>query len=418
MMQFKHTRATIPQIAAQLGVHAVMTGSVTRDGDRLRVTIALMEPTPERQLWAETYERHVGDVLTLSNEVAQTAVKNVRVRLTPAEEAQLAQVRPMKPDAQQAYLLGRFFWNKRTKADNERAMQEFQRAIQTDATAARAYAGLADCYIIAIDNGWFAAGDGYRLAKTYATRALELDDNLAEAHATLGMVYRWTLLWTQAEQEFKRSIGLNPGYATAHQWYSIELRLLARFDEAVDEARRALDLDPLSSIQSVFLGNQLYFAGRYAAAAEQVKQTLATAPDFAIAHQILGQSYLQLGDYDTAIQELARATELDGSGAGNLGHAYAVAGNRIAANRILSNMLAQSQTQYVRPFQVALVYVGLGDVDHAMRWIETAYRESEGAAAPFATDPRLVVLSGDPRFQAILRSAGLTFKIASANAAH
>jgi TolB-like protein len=206
VMQFKHTRTTIPEVASRLGVQTVMTGSVTRDGDRLRVTVALMEPSPERQLWAETYERRIGDVLTLSSEVAQTAVKTVRVMVTPAEQAQLAQARPMKPEAQQEYLLGRFAWNRRTKSDNEQAMQHFRRAIALDASAARAFAGLADCYIVASDFGWVTSADAYREAKANASKAVELDVNLAEAHSTLGAVYYLTLLWAQAEQEFKRAL--------------------------------------------------------------------------------------------------------------------------------------------------------------------------------------------------------------------
>jgi serine/threonine-protein kinase len=410
MMQFKHTNATVPQIATQLGVHAVMTGSVTRAGDRLRVTVALMEPSPEHQVWAETYDRTVGDLLTLSSEVAQTAVKAVRVIVTPDEQAQLAQARPMRPDAQQEYLLGRFSWNKRTKADNEAAMQHFSRAIQLDSTAARAYAGLADCYIVAIDNGWVAPEEAYRVAKANASKALELDDRLAEAHATLGSVYRFTLLWPQAEEEFKRALALNPGYATARQWYSIELRSLGRFSEAVAEARRALDIDPLSPVQNLFLANQLYYAGDYDAVVNQINKAQALAPDSAIAHQLLGATYVQLKNYPAAIRELTSATRMNAGDAGNLGHAYAVSGNRGAATRILNDLLRRSEKEYVRPLQIAMVYVGLGDSSKALEFVERAYRENEGVVSSLATDPRLTTISGDPRFQSILRRGGLTYR--------
>jgi len=418
MMQFKHTNATVPQIATQLGVHAVMTGSVTRDGDRLRVTVALMDPSPEHQLWADTYERQVGDVLGLASEVAQMAVKAARVTVTPAEQAELAQARPMKPDAEQAYLLGRFYWNKRTKTDNERAMQEFRRAIALDSGAALAYAGLADSYTVAIDNGWIAADEGYRQAKANASRAVELDDNIAEAHAALGTIDRFSLLWAQAEQEFKRAIAINPGYATAHQWYSIELRVLGRFPEAVAEARRALNLDPLSPVQNLFLGNQLYYAGEYEAAVVQITKAVEMNSDSAIAHELLGQAYLQQQKYAEAIRELTRSLALNGTAQGSLGHAYGVSGDRDAADRILAELLRRSRTEYVSPLQVALVYSGVGDTDQAISWIQRAYRESERTVLILATDPRLASISNDPRFQSILRQGGLTYRRGLAALAH
>jgi len=419
MMQFKGTRATVPQIASQLGVSAVMTGSVTRDGDRLRVTVALMQPTPERQLWAETYERTVGDVLGLSSELAQTAVRAVRVMVTPAEEAQLAQVRPMKPEAQQEYLLGRFYWNKRTKADNDTAVQHFRHAIQIDPSAARAYAGLADCYNVAIDFGWIAPSEGYREAKTQAVKALDLDDDLAEAHAALGVVYRLTLLWTQAEEEFKRALALNPGYAPAHQWYSVTLRTLGRFTESVAEARRALDVDPLSSVQMLSLANQLYYAGDYDDAVAEVRNALVGSPDSPIAHQLLGSVYLQRRNYDAAIRELTRVVEINGPGdAGALGYAYAVAGRRADASRTLQDLLRRSRTEFVRPMQIALVYVGLGDADRAFEWMERAYRDNEAVLSQLANDPRLASLSSDSRFGAILQRGGLTYRPAVTNGVH
>ena len=410
MMQFKRTSATVPQIASQLGVSAVMTGSVTRDGDRLRVTIALMAPSPEHQIWAETYERRIGDVLTLSSEVAQTAVRVVRVMVTPAEEARFAQARPMKADAQQAYLLGRFFWNKRTKADNEQAMQHFQRATALDPRAARAYAGLADCYLVAIDNGWTAPDEAYRQAKSHAAKALELDDNVAEAHATLGQVYMFALLWDQAEQEFQRALALNPGYTPAHRWRSLELRVLGRHTEAVAEASRALEEDPLSADQNTFLGMQLHAAGDYTAAAAQFKKALALAPNFGTAHLLLGRTYVEQHEFAAAIREFEEAVRRNAADAGELGHAYALAGNRPAATRILDDLLRRSRSEYVRPLQVALVYLGLGDRARAIDWIERAYRDREGIVTAFSTDPRLAPIADDARFRSIMEKAGLAFK--------
>ena len=418
MMQFKHTRATVPQIAAQLGVHSVMTGSVTRDGDRLHVTVALMDPLPEHQLWAETYERRIGDVLALSSEVAQTMMKAVRVTVTPDEAAQLASARPISAEAQQAYLRGRFFWNKRTKADNQRAMDEYAAAITADGNAAVAYAGLADCYTVAIDNGWVPADEAFRQAKANANRAIAIDDNIAEAHAALGMVYQLSLLFPQAEQEFKRSLALNPGYAAAHQWYSIELRTLGRFSEAVAEARRALDIDPLSPVQTLFFGNQLYYAGDYEGAVTQIQRAIALQPDSAIGHELLGQAYLRLHKNDESIRELTRAVSLSPSASGSLGNALAVIGDRRAAQEVLDGLQRRARAEYVSPLQIALVHVGLGESDKAIDWIERAYRESERTIGVLAADPRLEPISADPRFQSILRRGGLAFRQGLVDRAH
>ena len=409
MMQFKHTRATVPQIAAQLGVHSVMTGSVMRDGDRLRVTVALMDPAPEHQLWAETYERQVGDVLTLSNEVAQTAVKSVRVMTTPAEVANFAQERLMKPEAQQEYLLGRYFWNRRSKADNDQAMQHFQRAIAVDPNAALAYAGLADCYIVAWDEGYAPPEDAYREAKADAQRAIALDDNVAEAHAALGAVYNFAILWSQSEQEYRRAISLNPGFAKAHQWYSINLGALGRHSEAVDEARRALELDPLSPVQNAFLGRQLFFAGDYAAAEQQLKKTLALAPSLTIAQTFLGRVHLEQGRKDEAIREFEEVERVLQHPVPQLGYAYAVAGNRPAAERVIRELRDLSQRQYVHTWEIGLIYAGLGDKNAAMDWILKEYREREGVVQDLAIEPGLRLVSDDPRFLAMLRRSGLAY---------
>ncbi len=409
MMQFKHTRATVPQIAAQLGVGAVMTGSVTRDGERLHVTVALMQPTPERQLWAETYDRRVGDALGLSSELAQTAVKAVRVTVTPAEEAQLAQTPAMKPEAQQAYLLGRFYWNKRTRADNEAAMQQFQKAIAVDPNAALGYAGLADCYIVAWDEGYLPPEEAYREAKANALRATSLDDGIAEAHASLGAVYSFSVLWTQAEQEYRRALELNPGFAKAHQWYSINLGALGRHAEAVAEARRAVQLDPLSPVQKAFLGRQLYFAGDYAGAEDELKKTLEMAPTLSVARSLIGRVYLAQRRNAEAIAMLDEASKALGRPTGDLGYAYAVAGNAAAANRTLRELTDLSRRRYVHPIEIGMIYVGLGDRNDALEWILKEYGEREGVVQDLAIDPRLQPVADDARFQAILRKSGLAY---------
>jgi serine/threonine protein kinase/TolB-like protein/Tfp pilus assembly protein PilF len=409
VVRYKGTTVPVPQIARELGVGAIITGSVTRSADRLRVTVSLVQPSPERQLWSETYDRGVGDMLTLAGELAQAAVQHVQAAVTPQEQAQLARARPVNPAVQQAYLLGRFFWNKRSKPDVERAIKEFKRAIELDPGFGPAYAGLADCFVVAWDSGYLSPQEAYREGKANATKALQLDDTIAEAHASLGAVYSFSLLWGPAEQEYRRALALNPGYATAHQWYALNLSVLGRHDEAVAEATRALELDPLSSVQNAFLGQRLYFAGDYTAAMLQLRKALDLNPDLAPAHSLLGCVYLARHQYDDAVKAFDRRREIDGHVSGDLGHAYALAGNRAAALKVLAQLMAARGQRYVDPYQIALVYLGLGDRGHALDWFVKSYEAAETAVTELAVDPRLAPIADDPRFLSLLHKSSLQF---------
>jgi serine/threonine-protein kinase len=402
-MRYKRTTQSVPQIAKALSVGSVMTGSVLRAGGQLRVTVALIQASPERQLWTDTYDRSVGDMLTLSSEVAQAALQHVRTVVTPQEQAQLARVRPVNAEAQQAYLLGRFFWNKRSKADNERAIQEFEKAIALDPNLAQAYAGLADCFVVAWDQGYIPADLAYRQAKGNAIKALQLDDSMAEAHASLGAVYWFGLLWSAAEQEYQRALMLNPGYATAHQWYAMNLSTLGRHASAVSEARRALELDPVSPVQNAFLGKTLYYAADYVTAATQLRTAIDLDPNFSHAHVLLGRVLVQQHEYATAINEFKLGGVKE---SGDLGHAYAVAGDVAAANRMLDALIRDSNPDQ---YQIGLVYIGLGQRDRAVDAFVRACSAAESAVSELAIDPRLTTVADDPRFIALLQKSGLKF---------
>jgi TolB-like protein/Tfp pilus assembly protein PilF len=407
VMRYKEGTTAMPQIARELGVNAIVTGSVMRLDDKIRVTIALVQPSPERQLWSGAYDGGIGDMLTLSSLVAQDTLQHAGATVTPEERTQLSRTRPLNIHAQEAYLTGRFFWNKRTKPDIERAIQEFQRAIALDPKAAVAYAGLADCYVVVWDEGYAPRDQAYREAKANAVRALELDDTLAEAHASLGAIYSLNVLWAPAEQEYRRALELNPGYATAHQWYSVNLSTLGRHREAVEEAKRALALDPASPVQNLFLGRQLYLAGDYPAAAVQIRKALELDPKFG--HSLLGRTYLQQKNVPAAIQEFEEEARLSGGDNGDLGYTYAAAGNVAAAEREVNRLITASRRRYIAPYEIALVYSALGDHDRALEWFGKAYHESEGVVVDLAVDPRLARLSTDPRFVAMLQKSGLTY---------
>jgi tetratricopeptide (TPR) repeat protein len=305
--------------------------------------------------------------------------------------------------------LGRFFWNKRSKPDILRAIQEFEKAVTLDSGAAVAFAGLADCFVVAWDNGYIPPEEAYRQAKANATRALALDETLAEAHASLGAVYSFSLLWAAAEREYRRALELNPGYATAHQWYALNLSILGRHEEAVAEAKRSLSLDPLSPLQNVFLGQRLYYVGDYVAAINQLMLALELDPSFSPAHEILGRTYLEQGRYPEAVHEFRETNRLDGHVSGDLGYALALAGDNAGALGVLRELVELSSREYVPPKELALVHLGLRNQDRALDYLEKAYKEREGVVSEFVVDPRFVSISNNPRFQAVLRKSGLKF---------
>ncbi len=406
VMRYKATTEPVPRIAADLGVGAVITGSVTRTADQLRVRVALVRASPERELWSQTYDRGVGDMVTLSGEVAQAIVRHVQAAVTPQEQAQLAKARPVNAGVQQALLLGRYFWNKRDKPDIDRAIEEFKRAIALDPNEALGYAGLADCFVVAWDNGYLPPTDAYREAKSNAMKALQLDDTIAEAHASLGAVYSAGALWLPAEQEFRRALELNPGYVTAHDWLALNLSTRGRHAEAVAEAKRALELDPVSPLQHVLLARRLYYAGDYPAASAQLKKALDLDPRSAFGYDLLGLVDIAEGHDDAAVKALEEVTTLTGEVQGNLGYAYAVAGHTAAAAGVLEQLLAAPTKD---PMDIAYVYLGLGKRDQAIEWFTKAYQASEGVAQDLAINPRLMPISTDPRFLALLQKSGLTY---------
>jgi TolB-like protein/Flp pilus assembly protein TadD len=409
VMRYKKTTTGVPQIADELGVTAVITGSVARSGDQLHVTVALVQPSPERQLWSETYDRSVAEMLTLSSEVAQAAARQVQATVTPEEQAQLARARPVNAASYQAYLLGRYFWNKRTKLDIDRAIVEFTRAIALDPNSALAYAGMADCYLIAWDNGYLSPQEAYREGKANASKAIRLDDTIAEAHSSLAAIYYFSALWGPSEQEFRRALALNPGYATAHQWLALTLSTLGRHAEAIAESRRALDLDPISAVRNAQLGQRLYFAGDYPAAVAQLKKAIQLDPALLFAHDLLGRTYVEQKQYAAAVAEFEEASRLEGKPNYDLAYGHAVAGNRSAATTILNQLLDEVKRGEAYPNFVAMVYVGLGQYDDAIEWYTKAYQQDEGVVRDLAIDPRLTPISRDPRFIALLQKSGLTF---------
>jgi len=407
VMQYKGVKKPLPEIARELHVDAVVEGSVLRAGDRVRITAQLIHAPTDTHLWAESYERDLRDVLALQSEVARAIATEIQVKLTPQEQTRLASARPVNPEAHEAYLLGRFYWNTRTQEGLEKALAYFQQALEKDPHYAPVYAGIADYYSILPFYSRSSPKEVFPKAKAAALKALEIDNTLAEAHAALAYTmayYDWD--WAGAEREFKRAIELNPNSNTVHQAYSRLLSVTGRLDEAMAEMRRAQELDPLSLLPTGNLAMLAYFGGRYDRAIAQLQKTLEMDPKFPVAHWGIGLAYEQKGQYERAIAafEKAKAIAPDSLNTkASLGHAYALQGKRREAEKIIAELKDQSKQKYVSSYQVAVIYAGLGERDRALEWLEKAYEERSTLLAYFEMDPRLDPLRGEPRFQALLR---------------
>ena len=411
-MTYKGVRRSLPQIAKELNVDAVVEGTVLRSGNQVRITAQLIQGAADKHLWAQSYEGDSRDTLALQKQVARSIAQAIRIELTPNEQAVLKNAKQVNPDAYEDYLRGRYFWNKRTAEGFKKAIDYFNKAIGQDPTYAPAYAGLADSYALSGDweYGVLPPNEAYPKAKAAATKALEIDNNLGEAHVSLAFVldaYDWD--WDSAGREYRRGIELNPGYATGHHWYAWHLTTLGRNSEAVAEMKKAESLDPLSLIISDDLAEELLIAHRYDEAMQQSRKTIDMDSSFAVGHYELGQIFVQKRAYDQAIAELSRAVELSGSSTtcvSNLAFAYAVSGRTTEAQKILDDLKKRSTGGgYSNAPEIALVYVGLNDKNQAMAWLEKAYQERFNPS--ILLRPAFDSLRDYPPFRDLLRRIGL-----------
>jgi TolB-like protein/DNA-binding winged helix-turn-helix (wHTH) protein/Tfp pilus assembly protein PilF len=407
-MAYKGVRKPLAQIARELRVDAAVEGTVLRSGDRVRISAQLIRVNPEGHLWARTYEREWRDALVLQEDVAHAIAREIRVNLTPQERARLSSARPVDPQAQDAYLRGVYFWNKRTEKDLERSIEYFDRAIERDPGYALSYTGLANGYSSLGLYGHLPPREAFPKAHVAALRALELDDNLAEAHAVLGF-YKALYEWDEpgADREFRRAIELNPGCTFAHIWRGEVLSDLERPTEALAELDRAHELDPTSLMASDQRGWVLYTARRYDEAIAQIRRTIELEPRFAHAHCWLGKTYLQKRMLREGLAELEEAVSLPGGDSQLythwLGYAYALSGKRAAAYKVIEGMRSQAQKNFVSPTAIATIYCGLGEKNQALAWLEKAYQEHDPLLINVKNEPALDSLRSDERFQELVR---------------
>jgi len=410
-MTYKHVHKLLAEIARELDVDAVVEGTVLRSGERVRITAQLIRVPVERHIWAQSFEGDLRDTLVLQKSVARAIAEQIQATLNQHEQAALAHSKVVNAEAYEAYLKGRYFWNKRTSDGLKKAIEYFQHAIETSPQYAEAYTGLGDAYALSGDweYGILSPDDAFPRAKAAVTKALTLDDNLAEAHTSLAFVsdlYDWD--WESADNEYRRAIALNPGYATAHHWYAWHLIVMGRNDEGIDELRKAESLDPLSLIISADLADALCIAHRYDESLRQSRKTLEMDPNFALAHYQLGQAFEQKRMLDEAIEEFKRAIELSGGDDtfdANLAYAYATSGREEKAMKIVKD-LEDRQTQHSSTdASIALVYLGLGDKNQAMTWLNKAYQARFNPS--ILARPAFDSLRSDTRFQDLLRRIGL-----------
>jgi TolB-like protein/DNA-binding winged helix-turn-helix (wHTH) protein len=407
--KYKDSRLAANQIGRELHADYLVQGSVRRASDRVRITVQLIQVRDQTDLWAESYDRELKDILTLQDSVSRTIANQIHITLTPGQQTRLRGGN-LDPEAYEDYLKGRYYWNKRTGDGLQKALIFFQQAINKDPTYGAAYSGLADCNSGLAWHGFKSPAEALPMANAAALKAIEIDPQSAEAHASLGLVltHRWE--WAGAEAEFKRALRLDPRYANAHHWYGDYLSIMARHEEALLEARQALELDPLNLMIGTWVGRRYYLARKYDLAIEQGRNTEELDANFAAAHLLLGENYVQVGLHEQGLAELQTAASLSGNSPLYLAQvavADASAGRKTEALQIAAQLQTISSTRYVSPYGLAQIYAALNDKEQAFKWLQIAYDDRAVWMSYLAVDPVFDSLRWDQRFQDLLRRVRL-----------
>jgi TolB-like protein len=404
--QLKSSLDDLSQIARRFGVANILAGSVQRSSDQVRVNVQLVRGENNAHLWADTFDRKLTDIFKIESEIAEKITTTLQATLSGSEQKAIAAQPTQNTEAHQLYLKGRYLWNRRTAENLKKALTYFEQAAEKDPRYALAYAGIADtCSLIPI----YGAGTPQEYlprARAAAGKAIKLDNDLAEAHASLGYVFFLDFERPQSAQEFVRAISLNPSYATAHQWYAtLPLAMEGKFDQVIGEIKRALELDPVSPIISAELGRMYVLARRYDEAISQLRNTVEMNPEFYWGHRFLGYALELKGSTIEAIAEYHKAFELsdDPVVLAMLAHAEGTIGRQSEARQILAQLTEQARTRYVSGYAFSVMYLGMGEKNEALDWIERATRDHGDYFIKFiAVDPYFDSLHGDPRFEALV----------------
>jgi TolB-like protein/DNA-binding winged helix-turn-helix (wHTH) protein/Flp pilus assembly protein TadD len=407
---YKGSSLAAKEIGKELNADYLVQGSVRRWSDRVRVTVQLIQAQNQTDLWTESYDRELKDLLAVQDSVVQSIASQIHIALSDEQKTRLASPRQSTPDAYEAYLKGRYYWNKRTADGMQKAEHYFQQAVDSDPTYAAAYSGLADCNSGLMWHGFKSPAEAFPKAYAAARKAVEIDPQSAEAHASLGLVLSHHWDWAGAEAEFRRALELDSQYANAHHWYGDYLSIKSRHDEALAEARRGLELDPLNLMISTWVGLRYYMAHNYSAAIEQNRNSVELDSNFAAAHLLLGQDYIQAGLHNEGVSELKRAASLSGDSplyTAQVAVALAAAGRKGEALRIAHELETVSSQRYVSPYGLAQIYAALNSSEDTFKWLEAAYRDHAVWMGYLAVDPIFDRYRSDHRFQELLRRIDL-----------
>ena len=410
VFRYKGKDTDLQTIARELNVQAILTGRVVQRGDQLTLSLELVDVQKDSVIWTESYNRKQSDLISLQSEIAKDVSTNLKTKLSGTEETKVTKTGTANPEAYQAYLKGRYYWNRRTAENLKKAIEQFKAATDRDPNYALAFVGLADSYALLSDYGGTPTAEVLPQAKTYAERALSLDGQLAEAHATLGLITYASWQWAEADKEFKRAIEIDPNYATAYHWYSLLLKALGRYDEALGMIKRAYEIDPLSSVIGVNVSETYQFLNKHDASVEISLKIIELDPNFGAAYDDLGLSYLKLERKAEALTAMEKAVELTNRASvllGDLGYVYAVSGKRTEANAVIKELEVNYARKEAAGQDVADVYAGLGEKDKAFEWLEKDFQARNGRLAEVRWQIAFEPLRDDPRFKDLLRRMNL-----------
>jgi TolB-like protein/Tfp pilus assembly protein PilF len=412
VFRYKGKDLDVQAIGRELKVRAVLVGQIKQEADELRITVELMDVQGNRSIWGDTYQRKTADIQSVQKEIARNVSEKLRLKLTGADQTQLAKTYTDSGEAYEAYLKGRYHWNKRTDEGFKQAAIFFQEAIVKDPNYALAYTGLADCYTLRSDYGFLAPTEGYALAKGAVTLALKYDESLAEAHTSLASIKAVTDWdWQGAENEYRRAIELNPNYPTAHHWYAAQLLLQGRLDQALQEIKKAQQLDPLSLGINKDFAVILLYARDYDKALEQCRKTLEIEPHFGTMSTYIAQIYELQQKYPEAAAELEKAHAAapeDSEVTYALGQAYALIGKKDAALKISNELNQPAKQDVFLPKEAAYLYALLGEKEQAVAILQRAKENHYISVAEVKMDPRFAELRKDARIVELLQKIGMS----------
>lgn len=404
VMRFKGKDKPVAEIGKDLNVGTVLEGSVRKAGDKIRVSVQLVDTSSEEPKWSQEYDREIKDVFGIQSDIAERVAGALQVLAVSGGTVEKKQT--YSPEAYVDYLRGRQLWNKRTKEGLTKAVEFFEKSLEVDAGYAKAFSGLADAYATLALLEFMAPADAYPRAKEAVEKSLSIDGRLAEAHTSLGLIrfqYDWD--WKGAEEEFVKAIALNPNYAPAHHFFADYLKAMGRFDEALEEIRKAQELDPLSLAISAGAGHVLYLSRRYDEAIEQYRNAVELDPSFMQTHVWFGRPYLEKGMFAEAIAELETGVKLSGESTlalAMLGHGLASAGRTDEAMGILEKLRERSNREYVSSYWIAVIYNGMKDREKVRAWLSRAFRERSSWLVWANVEPRFAWLRDDPEFRSLM----------------